>query len=348
MNIYIDESGTFVNASGSGKWNAVGALVVTESNWKKLDAIVKKLIRGAAGRFAQEIKLKHIQEETYFNFLSELEELNALLFCIATDAGLNTDASVAEHQQFQVCGVLENVGRMKYEGGRTAVESLATQIRALSPQLYVQLMCQINLMHEVVSRSVTYFAQHTPSTLGHFKWSVDQKNSERPRFEETFERLWPALLQSRSIQEPLIMVEGFDYSHMKRYGYPNYKPPDYLKEEYGVDVKEALDLQKMVRGNMKFVDSKTSTGVQAIDLVVSGIRRCLRGEFSDNDLAAKRLGRLMLQARHNAPPLGLVAFGAEAPLPESTSRLVKLMIANCRPMIKKTFSKRRVSDRGDS
>ena len=334
MNVYIDESGSFVNAPSLGKWNAVAALAMPESGRKKLDSLVRRLRLRSAGPIAKEVKLNEVPEDHYLRFLADLEKLNAVVFCTATDAGLNTNERVAEHQQFQVDGVLKHLDKMRYEGGRRGVELMASQLRKLSPQLYVQLVCQINLMFDVVSRSITYFAQHNPSTLREFRWRVDQKNSARPDFEEAFEKLSPALLQSRSIEEPLMMVQGFNYSFMTQYEFPDGKPPEYLKEDYGIEVEDAFDIQKLVRRNMTFMDSKDSTGIQAVDLVVSGIRRCLRGEFSNNEVAAANLGKLMLQAVHNGPSLNLVAFGTEAPLQRETARVVRLMSANSRRMIK--------------
>jgi len=72
---------------------------------------------------------------------------------------------------------------------------LAAQLNKLSPQLYVQLICQIDLMYDVVSRSITYFAQQSPSTLREFRWRVDQKNSTRP------DCLWNQALFEEAVQQ---------------------------------------------------------------------------------------------------------------------------------------------------
>lgn len=334
MNIYIDESGTFTNATTLGKWSAVAALAVPEAARKKLDTLVIQLKQQIANPTEKEIKLKDVTEERYFQFLADIEPLNAVLFCTATDAGLNTATAISDHQQHQVGGILKHLDKMKHEGGRQSVEFMATQLRKLSPQLYVQIICQVNLMFDVVSRVITYFAQHHPSTLREFRWRVDQKNSVRPDFEKAFERLSPLLLQSESIEKPMLMVCGFDYSHMTQYEFSNGKPPEYLKETYGIEVESAFNIQKIVRGNMAFMDSKDSTGIQAVDLIVSGIRRCLRGDFQNNQLAAARLGQLMLQAVGNRPSINLVAFGAEALLHSETAQLVNRMSRNSRRMFK--------------
>jgi len=43
MNIYIDESGSFVNASTVGAWNAVAALAVPEATDVKIDQLLGQL-----------------------------------------------------------------------------------------------------------------------------------------------------------------------------------------------------------------------------------------------------------------------------------------------------------------
>lgn len=334
MNIYIDESGSFANATSVGKWNVVAALAVPESKRKKLESLVGKLRLQSAGLGVREVKLNNVAEDQYFHFLAEMGQLDVLVFCTATDAGLNTEVDIAVHQKHQAEGVLKHINKMKHESGRRGVESMAAQLTKLSPQLYVQLTCQIDLMYVVVSRSITYFAQHCPVALREFRWRIDQKNNNLPHFEQVFERLSPALLQSRSIDEPLKMIYGFDYSYMTQYEFFDGKPPEYLKEDYDIDVRSGFNIQNIIRKNIKFVDSKDSYGVQAVDLIASGIRRCLRSGFNNNELAAVRLGHLMLCETRGAPPINLIAFGSETELPKETNCLVNLMSRNSRAIFK--------------
>ncbi len=334
MNIYIDESGAFAYAGKMSAWNAVAALVVPESGRKKLDYLVRLLRMQCAGPSAKEVKLKDVPEHLYLQFLEDLEKLNAVAFCTATDTGLVPKECVIEHQQFQADSVLKHVNKMQFKEGRVGLELLALQLKKLSPQLYVQLICQIDLMFDVVNRSITYFAQRNPSTLREFRWRIDQKNISRTDFEDAFEKISPALLQSRSIDEPLKKIRGFDYSFMSQYELPDGKPWEYLKEDYGIELNHGFDIQKLIRGNIRFMDSKESIGIQAVDLLVSGIRRCLRFGFSNNEAIAIKLGRLMLQAVHNGPSLNLVTFADEAPLKIETANVVRLMSKNSRRMIK--------------
>jgi len=334
VNIYIDESGSFVNASAMGKWNAVAALAVPESEGKKLEHLVQRLKTSTIGVNTREVKLNELSEDAYIKFIADLANLNVVVFCTATDAGLNTTDRVLVHQKNQTQEILRHLDKMKYEGGRRGVMLMATQLEKLPAQLYVQLLCQIDLMFNVVSRVITYFAQHSPSALREFRWRVDQKNSSRTDFEDAFEKLSPPLLQTMSMNEPLMMVKGFDYSRMSQYEFEDRKVPEYLKQDYGIEVESALNIQKLVRGNIKFMDSAESLGIQTTDLVVSGIRRCLRKQFSKNDKAATLLGKLMLQAKHNSPSLNLISFADDAILESETAGIVRTMSANSKRMLR--------------
>ncbi len=334
MNIYVDESGSFVNAPTTGSWNAVAALAVPEAARKNIEHAFRYL-RGIKGHALAEIKIRDLSEDSYLQFLGRLNSLDIALFCTATDAGLNTEERVKKHQEGQVAGVLEHINKMKYQRGKEGVELVASQLRQLSPQLYVQLMCQIDLMYDVVSRVIPYYAQRNPAALAQFRWRIDRKNDTKTDFEEAFEKLSPALLQTRSIEEPLMMVKGFDYSKMGQYEFPNGEPPEYLKEVYGINVEGGLDIQKLIRGDIKFEDSKQSWGLQIIDLIVSGVRRCLRLRFSNNEGAARALGKLLIQAKHNGPSINLLSFGEETVLDKATARVVHLMSMSSRPMMRR-------------
>ena len=204
----------------------------------------------------------------------------------------------------------------------------------ISPQLYAQLVCQVDLLHAVVSRSINYFAQRVPATLGEFRWRIDQKNTTKTTFEEAFEKIAPALLQSRSLREPSARVLGFDYRHFTRYEFPDDDPPDYLATEYGIKVEHAMNVGKLIRGNLKFEDSKKSIGIQVADLLASGLRRCLRGGFTDNEAVAHAMGRLTLQNERGKFPIHLVSFAElEHSADSIASNVVKAMARQSRNML---------------
>ena len=336
VNIFIDESGSFVSTSSEGYWSAVAAFALPEAARKGLELAISELktIPNRIGKY--EKKINELNEPEYVDFLEKLARLNGALFCIATDAGLNTPASIVMHQKSQVEKVLVNIDKMKFEGGRKGVALLAAQIEKLSPQLYVQLFCQVELMYEVVSRAINYYVQHNPGTLSEIRWRIDQKDTVRTNFEDTFEILTLGLLQTMSLSKPFLMVKEFDYSRMKQYEFAPGKTPTFLKDDYGIELNAGgqWNLQKLIRGNIKFMDSRESAGIQAVDLIVSGIRKCLRHGFKNNERIAVLLGRLMIEAIHNEPPLRMISFGVETTLDQDTAHLVNLMWKNAKPMLK--------------
>lgn len=337
MQIYIDESGSFVSAPTLGSWNVVVAVATPESARSTIERSVKALKLATATSVSSELKLNDISECRYISFLESLSSTNLLLFATATDAGYNAPERIARHQKNQVEKVRANIPRMRYEGGRQAVQELADQLEVIPLQLYAQLVCQVDLLHDVVGRSINYFAQRIPGTLTEFRWRIDQKNTSKTTYENAFEKIAPALLQTRSIREPGVRVEGFDYRRMAAYEFQDGQPPDYLAEEYGIHVENALNIQKLIRGNLKFEDSKRSYGIQVADLLASGLRRCLRGKFQDNDAVAMALSRLMLQNKQGTCPIHLISFAEqEEQVDPVASKAVKAMQRYCRPMFRCT------------
>ena len=334
MNIYIDESGSFVSAPTNGSWNVVVAVAASESSRRQIEHAVRSLKLAVAAPGTDEVKLSDIDERQYFKFLESLHQTHALLFATATDAGLNTLERLTRHQDIQVEKIRENVPRMRYEGGRQGVELLANQLETISPQLYAQLVCQVDLLHAVVSRAINYFAQRVPGTLAEFRWRIDQKNTTKTTYEQAFEKIAPALLQTRSFQEPAARVHGFDYRHFARYEFPDGEPPDYLATEYGLKIEHALNIGKLVRENLKFEDSKKSIGIQVADLLASGIRRCLRGGFKENETMSHAIGRLTLQNEKGKFPIHLVSFADSEDFADTTaSNVVKAMAKESRSML---------------
>lgn len=118
MNIYIDESGSFVNASTVGAWNAVAALAVPEAADDKIDQLLTQLRISNGHEAGRETKLNDLTEDTYIQFIGNLADLNTVVFSTATDAGLNTTDRVIKHQQHQVEEILKHIDKMKYERGR--------------------------------------------------------------------------------------------------------------------------------------------------------------------------------------------------------------------------------------
>jgi hypothetical protein len=337
LNIFIDESGSFVSAPKKDSWNCIAAYLTPEMDRKYVRAALANLKRAAGISATKEIKLRNLHENDYFDFLICLSKLNGVLFAVATDAGLNRPEDVFKHQKDQSIKITEHKDKMYYESGREGLQTLSDKLTKISPQLYVQLQCQINLLSTIVLNGVLYFVQRYPKTLGKFRWRIDQKNSTRTEYEKAFETLAPPLLQTISLTNPLLMLEGADYSAFQRFDYPEEERPTYLKDIYGIDLRgrsPALNIGKLLHEDLKFEDSKENQGVQVADLLAAGIRRCLRNEFSNSRRAAQLLGRLMVQGADGRSPIMLLSFTeAKERASFETATLIRIMERHSRAML---------------
>lgn len=337
MEIYIDESGLFVASNTSGAWSAVAAFAVPDHAVSTMELVLKVAKESIGCDSNSEIKLKHFKsdEKAYFRFLQNIAGLDGLFFSAASDSSLNAPSIVLRHQDTQVEKVREHIGKMRHEEGRLNIETTASKLGRLSLQLYTQLYCQVELIHDVVEHSLNYFAQRYPETLGVFKWRIDRSGSPPSAYEYAFLQMAPVLLQTMSLTGPLCKVNSpdFDYSHLENF---EMVMPDFLKVDYNIELPSdrGLDLQRMIRGDMEFVDSSKWAGVQVVDLVVSGLRRCLQRGFHDNEAAAMLLGRLMVQHRFGEVPIKLLCFRKDLPrLDRKTEKLVNIMRASAKQML---------------
>lgn len=308
MFIFVDESGSFAPAPESGAWNCVAGYVSPEDDYAPLVAALGELKRAAGleGRRA-EVKLRQVPESAYFDFLRDLVQQNGVMFAVACDAGMQTAAEIREHQRVQ------------------------------GDFLYVQLYCHIYMIYSVLNRGTAYFVQRFPQRLGRLRWRVDQKDAAQNVFEESYLMLALPILQSMSLSMPMMRLHGADYSAFQRFEYTRGEAPTYLQDDYGIETgpDPGVNLGMMIREDFTFQDSTHSAGVQIADLLNSGLRRCLRGGFAENDIAATLLGALMVQDRSPRYPIDLVGFGeGDGAYGDRTAgRAVMLMRRYCRPMV---------------
>ncbi|MBD9586724.1 DUF3800 domain-containing protein [Pseudomonas sp. PDM03] len=339
MRIFIDESGTFTFTPKHNAWSALAAVVILEDAMDAAESALQQFKVENGVSPTDELKLGKVGDEmSYFRLLNRLAQLNCTLYALATDAHLNTPETVGTHKGMSAQGLVEHIDKLVHQTLRDDVLNISNQVLRLSDQLYIQFICQIKLMHYVVSQAMNYYAQRNPETLGSFVWRVDQKDPVRKtEFEDVFENLSPPYLQSMSITDPLPRVEGFDYSHMARYDFSETEKPSYLNDHYNLDLdlRDVLDIKKLIREDIQFVDSKVDFGIQLADLLASGLRRCLRREFKDNLRAATFLGRLMVNRGRSQQPVLLLSLGEEKPLDKATEKLINMMTRQQRPMIRR-------------
>jgi hypothetical protein len=275
MNIFVDESGSFVLANRKNAFCVVAAYIIPDRQLEEMESLIAAL-RAESGAGA-ETKLRDLPEDKYVGLLSKLSSLDGLAFAVAVDVGLHRPQHIECHRNMQARKIRQNAPRMVYEEGRSAVIALADAMEALPLQLYTQLVCQVGLFHTILTRAPVYYVQRDPSVLAAFRWRVDRKAQSPTKYERAFKDVLAALLQSRSIQDPMIMLEGADYSFFHRFEYEAGGVPEYLERDYGIQIESGTNVGKLIHEDFQFVDSDLSAGVQVADLIAGGVRRLLRG-----------------------------------------------------------------------
>lgn len=331
MFVFVDESGTFTESSKPDSWCVVAAYVLPDNQAPHASRLVRRL-RSIYG--GNETKLSQMREKDYFESLGKLAALPGLGFAVACDVSLHSRDVVEAHREAQASKVLQHVGKMRFESGRKELQALADDLRKLPFQLYAQLVLQVLLFDEVLRRAPLYYAQRRPQTLARLRWRLDRKDVTQTAYEDAFRRILPSLLQSGSFDNPMIMLsEGADYSHFRRFDFPD-GPPDYLAE-YGIHVKDGADVGKMVREDFELVDSALVDGVQIADLLAAGVRRLLRGGFENPQVAARLLGRNFAGTIHNVPPITLASLGREAEVSDRNAKLLETVAARTKSLLRR-------------
>ncbi|WP_158754174.1 DUF3800 domain-containing protein [Dyella sp. S184] len=331
MHIYLDESGTFAATTDPGSYCVVAAYVVPEASKRRAEETLRAFKLSINRTASDEVK-GEISEADYFRLLEALADVDAFVVALATDASMNVD--VPTHKEGQAKKIDDWIPQMIHPEGKAMVAKSAIDIRALSNQNYIELLCRCLLAWETIKKSTLYYSQRVPATLGTFRWNFDQKDIAKNRFEATFSDVLGTLLQSMSVADPMITLREGDYSHFFRFhGKDDNRPYWFPAPKKGGEVQAIKSA--LWREHMRFVDSKQHPGVQIADQVVRGIRRCLRGEFVDNDRAAALLGRLMVTLGRKIPPMTFVAFSnaGEVLLEKSVAERANIMRRNARLML---------------
>lgn len=308
MKNFIDEAGTFTATAQTNSWCVVGCYSIPNHFEKQMEKVFAHL-RKTIGEGTRELKVKDLNEHQYRDFLYNLKQLPGIFHAVVTDSSSNTLNRVRVHQKHQVDELMSNITRMQYDEGKEAVRNTSERLQSLSAQLYIQLVCQIQLMYRTLKAGIMYYVQRYPEDLSNFSWYIDAKDKNITEYEELFEVLSPMLLQTFSFYEPILVCKEFDYSYMEKYLSSWEHFPEYLKEIYdGDDSVSGFNVQKMIRDDIQFVDSFSSTGIQVANMLVSGLRRCLRMEWEDNESIACAIGSLMVQQESRACPLYLISL----------------------------------------
>jgi hypothetical protein len=306
MYVFIDEAGGFQVPSRPNQVSCVAALVIPESFAKTLFGKVRRSLdwwRAGGG----EVKGSQLDELKMADLIRVVRRFDVLLISVAIDMGLHTDAGISRHRHQQVTTIRASMTEKMNLPLREWIGRMASQMEALSNQLYVQSVLLTTLVKAVIDTTTLYYAQRIPRTLGAFVWRVDAKDLTLTDYEKLWTDVVGPFLQTRSLSSPLLQMRGADYSFFEQFCGQAAEPPPHLKERVAKS-DEPFQYFEMNRvlADLKFYRSHVLTGLQVVDMLAAGIRRACNGTLQSTGW--KDLGRLMPRPQNGSEIVKLLAL----------------------------------------
>jgi hypothetical protein len=338
MHHFIDEGGSFVPTTG---WSVVCSLALPHKEVgparRELDRLTRRWPRNAYG----ELKGGLLQPVELVSLVELLFRHDAVMHACSIDVSCQSDAGVDFHQARQCDDITKNLTSEHHPDLVRAVWDLRHSLERMPRQLYIQYVLLSELICTASEEVAMYFAQRRPRELARFKWTVDAKD---PRRITTYEKLWrdtlAPLLESRSRREPFRMVNGpgFNYEYFDRSFAMTH---DVWHPNRPRERREGHDIKKMITDQMAFVDSRSETLIQTVDILGSFLRRLLAGEIATSDDVARALGRLQIRARTGGQPqsVRLVTLSRRANSRSDLFNTLRIMTNAARSMIKPSRKK---------
>jgi hypothetical protein len=316
VHICIDESGTFCVPTRTGpSISCVGALTIPDSTFvaavDDFCVLTESWPRDSHG----EIKGRLIRDPNqFYDYIELLRRHRCFFDCVAIDMGLHDEAIVARHRDAQAGRVIAGLTERHKPSLIAQLNQIAADMRSMSPQQYVQLVAQNELVNAVLQSKTLYYCQAAPSEIGNFHWCIDAKSNTRTRAEHIWRDLAPGLLESRSFREPGIALIGGDYSHFDRFRSKLGEKDLEARRAYhhsqprpGRNFSDSgFDPGKILREDLAFKDSRDTVELQMADVATSIAARALRGNVGRR--AWWNLGHIMHQQVGPGEVVHLIAF----------------------------------------
>jgi hypothetical protein len=291
VQIYMDESGSFVQPQRAFRISAVGALVVPDRQADALFRAFEELTRPWA-RDGREVKGSALSEIQIAGVIELVGRYECLFDIRGIDMGMHDLERIQTFQDRQATAITAEITEAHHESWREWGATTETRMRALSPQLFTQGMVTIFLVLDLIQAATLYYVQRLPEELVEFHWRVDPKDPTR---RTELEMLWTDVIlpmaQTQSIKQPFITVEGCDYSYFERYYVEREDMPSGLAEHVGDSPGAGGLALKEILADLTFPESHDETGLRIVDVLLSAFCRALNGTLEKRGWAM--LGRLM-------------------------------------------------------
>ena len=297
MQIYIDESGSFLQPRAGHRVSAVGALVVPD---RHADALFDEFTRLLQHwNKSGEVKGSRLSETEIAGVIELVGQYEALFDVRAIDMGQHDPARITTFQDRQSAAVTQHISNAHHPSWQEWGANTESRMRSLSPQLFTQCMVTIYLVLDLIQVATLYYVQRMPEELGRFRWRIDPKDPTR---RTELEKLWTDVIlpmgQTQSIGDPFSTMEGCDYSAFRRYYIDRKAMPPTMVQHLSDDPNAGgLNFEKILLEDLDFPDSESEGGLQIVDILLAAFCRALNGTLDERGWAM--LGRLMTHTPHN-------------------------------------------------
>ena len=311
MYIFIDESGLFRPTDNNRACSTIGALCVPDESIEKVENALNDLKKALDIKSENEIKNPRpdCSSQPFELFFNELKSLNCSFEALVTNISIDESETIIQRKNLIIKGIEKYIEKEQLVGDELnhsmEVKSL---LENLSLQLFQQVYMQCHLLVGLIEKAVNFYAKLSPQSLSSFQWRLDQKGIEANsrNFEKVFESLYLTIAVSSTLNNPMRLVaeEGNNFNYLLK-SFCAKKCDERLENDaklYEIDVSTLKDymysiqLDSILAKDFKFTDSKTSYGLQVVDLLVSSTNRCLKRNFTDNEKMARLLGGLMINS----------------------------------------------------
>jgi hypothetical protein len=314
MQIYLDESGSFVPPRQPNRVSAVGALVVPDRQGIDLFAKFEALTTRWATN-GEEVKGSTLSEIQIAGVIELVGQYDCLFDVRGIDMGLHDVARIGTFQDRQASAVTAEITASHHHSWREWAAATEGRMRSLSPQLFTQAMLTIYLVLDLLQTATIYYVQRRPEELGQFRWRVDPKD---PTHRTELEMLWTDVIlpmgQTQSIKEPFATIPGCDYSYFGRFYVDRDDMPADLARHAGERRRRdgGIDVEKILQ-DLTFPDSRTESGLQITDILLSAFCRALNGTLGERGWTM--LGRLMTTTQDSRSRLVFLRLDPAEKLP---------------------------------
>ncbi len=278
MHIFIDESGIFTcNPERDHSISAVGALTIPTQSMKGFEKLYGRL-RRQLPKEKGEVKGRLLSENQVCDVVDVLNRVNSTFEAVAIDMGLHAEESLQLYREVQAEKITANLTDEHHPSMVETVWALRRQLEAMPLQLFVQSVSMGELVYNTLMNAELYYAFRKPQELGEYHWIIDAKDlSKVTPWEEWWSTVILPTLESHSLREPFINVEGGDYRWQERYR----TEPDEYKKQFAKDPEKGdwFDLKKLMKEDFRF-SSDPEFGLEAVDILTTTIRRSMSGNFS--------------------------------------------------------------------